>query len=76
VDLKVTLDEIKSLSVEDRMWLVGEIWDSIADDANEPPLTEPQRHELERRLAHHLANPDDVVPWDDVRARALKRLGY
>jgi putative addiction module component (TIGR02574 family) len=58
---------IDRLSVEERITLVEEIWDSIALDSAALPLTDAQRAELDRRLAEHEANPDDVVPWEDVK---------
>ena len=64
---------IDQWSVEDRLRLVQEIWDSIAAIPEEIPLTEAQRGELERRLAAHAANPQDVVPWEEVKAKALAR---
>jgi putative addiction module component (TIGR02574 family) len=73
VDIAATLAEIKTLSVEERLALVEAIWDSIAAESENLPLTDAQRHELERRLAYHLANPDDVVPWEVVHAEALAR---
>jgi putative addiction module component (TIGR02574 family) len=36
-------------------------------------LTEAQRQELQRRIEDHEANPDDVVPWEQVKAEALAR---
>jgi putative addiction module component (TIGR02574 family) len=38
-------------------------------------LTEVQKEELDRRLADLDARPDDVVPWSDVKAAALARMG-
>lgn len=38
------------------------------------PLTEAQRAELDRRIAEHEASPDDVVPWEEVKASITKRL--
>ncbi len=38
----------------------------------EPSLTQTQELELDRRLADHLANPDDVIPWGDIKAAALR----
>jgi putative addiction module component (TIGR02574 family) len=35
-------------------------------------LTQAQNLELDRRLADHLANPDDVIAWDDVKEAALR----
>jgi putative addiction module component (TIGR02574 family) len=64
---------IDRLSVEDRIALAEEIWDSVAADIEKAPLTEAQRRELDRRLADSLARPDAVVPWEEVKARALAR---
>lgn len=65
---------IDRLGVEDRLALVEEIWDSIVADSSAVPLTEAQRAELDRRIAEHEANPDDVVPWDEVKASVIERL--
>lgn len=65
---------IDRMSVEDRIALATAIWDSIAGEPHPPLLTEAQRQELDRRLADHAANPDDVVPWEQVKAEALARL--
>jgi putative addiction module component (TIGR02574 family) len=62
---------IERLSVEQRISLVEEIWDSIAEAT---PLTEAQRLELDRRLQDHEANPEDVVPWEVVKASITARL--
>ena len=65
---------IDRLSVEERLTLVEELWDSIAEDSAAVPLTDAQRAELDRRLADHEAHPDDVVSWDDVKASIAARL--
>jgi len=62
---------IERLSVDEKILLVEEIWDSIAEDT---PLTEAQYVELDRRLQDHRANPDDVVPWEIVKASISARL--
>ena len=64
---------IDRLSIEDRIALATAIWDSIAAEPHPPLLTDAQRLELERRLADATANPDDVVPWEQVKAEALAR---
>lgn len=58
---------IDRLSVEERLALVEELWDSIAEDRAAVPLTGAQRAELDRRLAEHEAHPDDVVSWEEVK---------
>lgn len=65
---------IIGLSVEDRLELIGAIWDSIAAESAELPLSEAQRQEIDRRLAAHEADPSAAVPWEQVRAEALARL--
>ena len=65
---------IDRLAVEERLALVEDIWDSIATDSAALPLTDSQRAELDRRLAAHEANPDDVVPWEELRDSMTERL--
>ena len=65
---------IERLGIEERLTLVEQLWDSIAADSSAVPLTEAQRTELDRRIAEHEANPDDVVPWEEVKASITERL--
>ena len=65
---------IDRLGVEERLALVEEIWDSIAADSAAVPLTDAQRAELERQVVEDDANPEDVSPWDEVKASTLARL--
>lgn len=59
---------LDKLSREERLALVQELWDSIAADKPGSLLTEAQRAELRRRVAEDDANPDDVIPWEVVKA--------
>jgi putative addiction module component (TIGR02574 family) len=65
---------IARLSVEERLVLVEDLRDSIAQESAATPLTDAQRAELDRRLAEHEADPDDVVPWREVKASIAARL--
>jgi len=73
MDLSTTLAEIASLSVDERIRLVEAIWESITTEPGQPELTEAQQQELERRLAAHTASPEDVAPWEEIKAQALAR---
>lgn len=65
--------DYRSLSVADRLQLVGDIWDSIAEEANAAPevlpLTDEQKAELDRRLAEYDADPSTSVPMDEALDR-------
>ncbi len=45
-----SMNDIKKLSVADRIRLVGDIWDTIASSSDHVEQTEAQRYELNRRL--------------------------
>ena len=68
------LRQARELDVDEQIELVEAIWDGIVSRGAAPPLTEAQKTELDRRLADHLANPDDVVPWNEVKAAALAKI--
>ena len=70
---KVSLTDVLQLSVSERIQLVEDIWDSIAALPEALTLTEAQRQELDRRLDDHLAHPDDVIPWEEVKKEILGR---
>ena len=74
MDLQTVLNVIDSWPVEDRIQLVQEVWDRLADQGNEPGLGEEEKAELDRRVAEDDATPDDVVPWGEVKAEALARI--
>jgi len=65
---------LDQLSVEDRLTLAQQIWDSIAEEVNRLPLTKAQQQEVDRRLAAHRANPQAAIPWEQVEAEARARL--
>lgn len=60
---------IDQLSVAQRILLVEEIWDSIAAEAEQFPLTEAQERDLERRIAAYEADRKAGSSWEDVKAR-------
>ena len=60
---------IDQLSPAQKILLVEDIWDSIASDAEQAPLTEAQKQDLQRRLAAYEANPKSGSSWEEVKAR-------
>ena len=68
----VDIKEILKLGVSDGIELVEAIWDSVVEDPGALPVTEAQKHELDRRLAEYRVNPKAGRTWEDVR-RSLDR---
>lgn len=69
--------DFTTLSVTERIDLIGDIWDSIADEAinDEISLSEPEKAELHRRVAAYNADPSIAIPWEKVRAELLGEPG-
>lgn len=65
---------IDQLSVEERLVLVDEIWESIVADQPSAPLSESQQQDLQHRLAIHDANPQAGTSWEVVKARLEAQL--
>jgi putative addiction module component (TIGR02574 family) len=67
--------DYSKLSVAERLELVEDLWDYIAQDADVDtlPLTDDERRLLDERLAAHARDPDRGAPWEEVKARILNR---
>lgn len=61
----------RKLSIADRILLVEEIWDTIAEENLAFELTEAQRQEIDRRLASVKANPGQGRTWDEIKAEFI-----
>ncbi len=66
-------EELLKLSAAERLALVEELWDSIADEDGALALTNEQREDLERRLAEADAHPAGGSRWEEARERIRQR---
>jgi putative addiction module component (TIGR02574 family) len=66
--------KLSELTVAERIQLAEDLWDSVAVDTGDLALTDPQRAELDLRLAEYERDPDAGESWAVVRARIQKRL--
>lgn len=57
------------LTVQQRIDLIGELWDGIPDSMEALPVPDWHREELDRRVAAAEADPDAAVPWEEVKKR-------
>ncbi|HWX22774.1 MAG TPA: addiction module protein [Candidatus Binatia bacterium] len=69
--IREKIPELKSLSPEEKLILVGELWEELA--AHPETLAPREEHVtiLKERLDHYRHHPEDVVAWDEVKARIL-----
>ena len=67
--MNTAVTEILQLSVSERLQIVEDIWDSIASEANDLPLSVELRAELDRRLEEFEDNPDEDISWAELKGR-------
>jgi putative addiction module component (TIGR02574 family) len=73
-DFKTVFAYASRLPVVDRMQLIEALWDTMPDDSL-PRLTEEWLAEIQRRSAEFDSGVVKSVPWEQVRADALRRAG-
>jgi putative addiction module component (TIGR02574 family) len=69
------LKQASVLAIDEQIELAQAIWNGIVAKAAVPAVTPAQKAELDSRLADHLANPTEVISWDEVKAKALANIG-
>ncbi|BAS58030.1 MULTISPECIES: addiction module protein [Leptolyngbya] len=65
--------DLLKLSPSERLLLVQDLWDSI--EAEDIPLTDWQKDELDRRKAAYQADPSTGRSWEDVKRRIIEKHG-
>ena len=65
-------EELLKLSIAERIQLVEDLWDSIAQAPHEIPVTDAQKAELDRRLAR-FAQDSTLRTWEEVKERLTRR---
>jgi len=65
--------DIASLSSEERLRLLEELWESLCATPEAIPLTSAQREELDRRLDELDREGPEGIPWEDVLRRIRSR---
>jgi putative addiction module component (TIGR02574 family) len=62
---------LKSLSPEEKLILVSELWDELAAQPGAFPPRDDHIKLLQERLDHYRQHPTDVVAWEQLKARIL-----
>ena len=58
--------DFSGLTPEERLQLVEQLWDGLAEQPERVPLTSAQKAELDRRLDEMERDGGDGIPWNDV----------
>jgi putative addiction module component (TIGR02574 family) len=69
MDLQTVLTAVEAWPAEDRLRLIEEVWDSLADAPEAARLTEAQEQDLQRRLDAYRDTPKAGSSWEEVKAR-------
>ncbi|MGC4038087.1 MAG: addiction module protein [Chitinophagaceae bacterium] len=68
------VNDILKLPIEERVFAVEKIWNSIEDDTL--PVSEDEIQIAQSRYNEYLKNPSDSVAWRDVKAGLIKKYGF
>lgn len=74
LDYQSVLIAANQLPVLEKVQLIEAIWDTVPQE-NVPPLSEEWLAEIRRRSDEYDAGNVETIPWETVRAEALRRVG-
>lgn len=70
---QITAADALALSIPERIQLVEDIWDTIANEPEEIELTAEEKRIIDERLEAYHRNPDLGSPWEDVYKRIVSK---
>jgi len=65
---------IDAMAIEERMELIGILWDSITETGANRAVPDWHRSEVLQRQAEADADPEVAIPWEEAKERLLGRL--
>ena len=69
----ISIVDILELDISERIQLLEDAWDSIAEVPEEVHLTEEQKEELDQRLNAYHQNPNAGSPWNEIKQKILNQ---
>jgi putative addiction module component (TIGR02574 family) len=73
MDPTTALQAVQAWPMDEQLDFVFRLWDHLLDSGWQPELTDELKAELDRRLAAHQADPENVLTWEQVVARVRRR---
>lgn len=65
----ISASRIVEIPIDERIQLVEDIWDSIAEVPESVIVPEWHKKELDKRLERFHANPGTASPWKDIKEK-------
>jgi putative addiction module component (TIGR02574 family) len=66
-------EQIRHLSIPEKVLLVQDIWDELLEETNEFPISAAQKTEIQRRSEADKENPAEARAWTEIRDEILGR---
>ncbi len=65
-------EQIRHLSIPEKVLLVQDIWDELLEQTNEFPISAAQKTEIQRRSEADKTNPLEARAWTEIRDGILE----
>lgn len=74
MDTQQIVEAFRRLPVGERARLVEELWDEVATELEQQPVSGGERRLLDERIRQHQETPNDVEAWETARDDILRDL--
>ena len=72
MDAQQIVEAFRQLPTDDRVRLIEQLWDEVAQELDQHLLSEAQQRLLNERIRGHETLPGDVEAWDAARDDILR----
>ena len=69
----IEIPKLRQLSKPEKILLVEDLWDNIAEDDSDIPVPHSHKDELNKRLARHAKSPGNLLTLRQLQQRIEKR---
>lgn len=73
-DVTLPKIDLSRLTAAERLQLLEQIWETFCEDPESLPVSDPQRQELDRRVAEIDAGTMPSRPWEEVHEEIRRDL--
>ncbi len=67
----LSVSDLAEIPIDQRIRLVEDLWDSIAESPEEVEIPAWHKTALEKRLKAYYASPNEGLPWPEVKQRIV-----